>query len=49
MRFQKESATLHGEISVLENAGRLKGNVYKNCTVCFKTLIQFMNVETQNL
>lgn len=33
MRIQKDSATLHGEISTLENAGRLKGNVYKNCTM----------------
>ena len=29
MRFQKGSATLHGEISTLENAGRLNGSVYK--------------------
>lgn len=33
MRFQKNSATLHGEISTLENAGRLPGKVYKNCTM----------------
>ncbi|CAM9019376.1 unnamed protein product [Wickerhamomyces anomalus] len=33
MRFQKDSATLHGEISTLENCGRLKGNVYKDCTM----------------
>ncbi|ABN67041.2 cytosine deaminase [Scheffersomyces stipitis CBS 6054] len=33
MRFQKDSAILHGEMSVLENAGRLKGSVYKNCTM----------------
>lgn len=33
MRIQKNSATLHGEISTLENAGRLKGSVYKNCTM----------------
>lgn len=33
MRFQKGSATLHGEISTLENAGRLKGSVYKHCTM----------------
>ena len=33
MRIQKGSATLHGEISTLENAGRLKGNVYKSCTM----------------
>lgn len=33
LRIQKSSATLHGEISTLENAGRLKGNVYKNCTM----------------
>ena len=33
MRIQKNSATLHGEISTLENAGRLPGGVYKNCTM----------------
>ncbi|KAH3667771.1 hypothetical protein WICMUC_005303 [Wickerhamomyces mucosus] len=33
MRFQKGSPTLHGEISTLENTGRLKGNVYKGCTM----------------
>lgn len=33
MRFQKGSATLHGEISTLENAGRLKGSIYKDCTM----------------
>lgn len=33
MRIQKNSATLHGEISTLENAGRLPGNVYKKCTM----------------
>lgn len=38
MRFQKQSATLHGEISTLENAGRLKGGVYKRCTM-YTTLL----------
>ncbi|CAL9735251.1 cytosine deaminase [Monosporozyma servazzii] len=33
MRFQKCSATLHGEISTLENCGRLAGKVYKQCTL----------------
>ena len=33
MRFQKGSPTLHGETSTLENAGRLKGSVYKHCTM----------------
>lgn len=33
MRFQKDLATLHGEILTLENAGRLPGKVYKNCTM----------------
>ncbi|EDO17010.1 hypothetical protein Kpol_1065p25 [Vanderwaltozyma polyspora DSM 70294] len=33
MRFQKGSATLHGEISTLENCGRLEGKVYKNTTL----------------
>lgn len=36
-RIQKGSATLHGEISTLENCGRLKGKVYKNTTL-FTTL-----------
>ncbi|CCD22676.1 cytosine deaminase NDAI_0A05210 [Naumovozyma dairenensis CBS 421] len=33
MRFQKGSPTLHGEISTLENCGRLAGKVYKNTTM----------------
>ncbi|CCE61440.1 hypothetical protein TPHA_0A03640 [Tetrapisispora phaffii CBS 4417] len=33
MRFQKDSATLHGEIATLENCGRLEGKVYKNTTL----------------
>jgi len=33
MRIQKGSCTLHGETSALENAGRLKGSVYKKCTM----------------
>ena len=33
MRFQKNSATLHGEISTLENCGRLPGKTYKECTL----------------
>lgn len=33
LRIQKGSATLHGEISTLENAGRLPGSVYKNATM----------------
>lgn len=33
LRIQKSSATLHGEISTLENAGRLPGAVYKKCTM----------------
>lgn len=33
MRIQKNSATLHGEISTLENAGRLPGRLYKDCTM----------------
>ncbi|KAF5356398.1 hypothetical protein D9758_009529 [Tetrapyrgos nigripes] len=32
-RIQKSSATLHGEISALENAGRLKPEVYRDCTM----------------
>ncbi|GJE89319.1 nucleoside deaminase [Phanerochaete sordida] len=36
-RIQKSSATLHGEMSCLENAGRLKADVYRNCTM-FTTL-----------
>lgn len=33
MRYQSGSATLHGEMSALENAGRLPGSVYKGCTM----------------
>lgn len=33
MRIQKGSATLHGEMSALEAAGRLNGKAYKNCTM----------------
>lgn len=33
MRFQKGSPILHGEMDTLENAGRLKGDVYKRCTM----------------
>ncbi|AGO12921.1 AaceriADL328Cp [[Ashbya] aceris (nom. inval.)] len=33
MRFQKASATLHGETATLENAGRMPGHVYKHCTL----------------
>lgn len=33
MRFQRASATLHGETAALENAGRLPGHVYKHCTL----------------
>ena len=32
-RIQKSSATLHGEISALENAGRLKAQVYRDATI----------------
>ncbi|THU98957.1 putative cytosine deaminase [Dendrothele bispora CBS 962.96] len=32
-RIQKSSATLHGEISALENAGRLKPEVYRSSTI----------------
>jgi cytosine/creatinine deaminase len=32
-RIQKASATLHGEISALENAGRLKPDMYRNSTM----------------
>lgn len=33
MRFQKGSPTLHGEISTLENCGRLAGKEYKDTTL----------------
>ena len=38
-RIQKGSATLHGEISALENAGRLSADVYKKCTMVSVDLI----------
>ena len=33
MRIQKGSATLHAEISALENAGRLPASVYRGATM----------------
>ncbi|KAI5956798.1 FCY1 [Candida jiufengensis] len=36
-RVQKQSATLHGEISVLEKAGRLPASIYQDC-VLYTTL-----------
>ncbi|KAF7419566.1 cytosine deaminase [Pleurotus ostreatus] len=33
LRLQKSSATLHGETSALENAGRLPVEVYRECTM----------------
>ncbi|EMG45712.1 Cytosine deaminase [Candida maltosa Xu316] len=33
MRIQKRSAILHGEMSALEDAGRLPGKAYKDCTI----------------
>src|SRR5258708_40103056 len=32
-RIQKSSATLHGEIAALEDAGRLKAQVYRGSTM----------------
>ena len=32
-RIQKASPTLHGEISALENAGRLKPDIYRKSTI----------------
>lgn len=32
-RIQRSSPTLHGEISALENAGRLKPEVYRTATI----------------
>ncbi|KAF7303566.1 Cytosine deaminase [Mycena indigotica] len=32
-RIQRGSATLHAEISALEDAGRLKASVYRDCTL----------------
>ena len=32
-RVQKQSPILHGEIAALENAGRLKPDVYRNSTM----------------
>lgn len=32
-RVQKGSVVLHGEMDALENAGRLKASVYKECTL----------------
>jgi cytosine/creatinine deaminase len=38
-RIQKSSATLHGEISALENAGRLKPEVYRDSTIVSSNLV----------
>jgi len=32
-RIQRSSPTLHGEISALENAGRLKASIYRRATI----------------
>jgi len=32
-RVQKSSAILHGEMDALENAGRLEGRIYRECTL----------------
>jgi len=32
-RVQKGSAILHGEMDALENAGRLEGRIYRECTL----------------
>ena len=32
-RIQKGSAILHGEMAMLEKAGRLKADVYRRCTL----------------
>ena len=32
-RVQKKSATLHGEMDALENAGRLPASVYRDCVI----------------
>jgi len=32
-RVQNESAILHGEMDAIENAGRLKASIYKECTL----------------
>ncbi|KAI0461066.1 Cytosine deaminase [Komagataella kurtzmanii] len=33
LRIQKGSSVFHAEMSALENAGRLPGKTYKNCTM----------------
>lgn len=33
LRVQKGSAVFHGEMSALENSGRLSGSVYRDCTM----------------
>ncbi|PPQ66239.1 hypothetical protein CVT26_010940 [Gymnopilus dilepis] len=38
-RIQKYSPTLHGEISALENAGRLKAEVYRRSTIVSSCII----------
>ncbi len=36
-RIQKNNPILHGEMDALQNAGRLKNNVYRNC-ILYSTL-----------
>ncbi|PPQ86580.1 hypothetical protein CVT25_006186 [Psilocybe cyanescens] len=38
-RIQKSSATLHGEISALENAGRLRAEIYRKATIIPRVVI----------
>jgi len=38
-RIQKSSPTLHGEMDALENAGRLKADVYRRSTIVRDILI----------
>ncbi|KAH9475748.1 Cytosine deaminase [Psilocybe cubensis] len=38
-RVQKSSATLHGEISAVENAGRLRAEVYRAATIIPRVVI----------
>ncbi len=47
-RIQKGSATLHGEMSALENAGRLSADVYKKCTMVSVDLISIRCRDTLN-
>ena len=41
-RIQKQSPIIHGETSALENAGRLKPDVYRNSTMVSRHIVDYV-------